>query len=91
MSIIANLSMKLSSTSLNLQHRTHDNNGNSNNTSDSVSSLTDMLTSTVPWMQIGVAGVLAGGITGFALWIHRRSKGQPIPELAPFAITKPVE
>src|SRR5437870_3516661 len=77
------LALHLTSTSLSLDQRMK----NAASPLD-MSSILAAMTAT-PWMTLGVAGVAAGAIIAFSLWLTRRERKRAMPEATPAPVSAP--
>jgi len=83
MRLTVTLALRLTSTSLSLDQRMR----NGASTLD-MSSILAAMTAT-PWMTLGVAGVAAGAIIAFSLWLTRRERRSAMPEASPAPVSAP--
>ena len=83
MRLTVTLALHLTSTSLSLDQRMR----NPASTLD-MSSILAAMTAT-PWMTLSVAGVAAGAIIAFSLWLTRRERRSSMPEATPTPISAP--
>ena len=83
MRLTVTLALHLTSTSLSLDQRMR----NGASTLD-MSSIWAAMTAT-PWMTLSVAGVAAGAIIAFSLWLTRRDRRNAMPEATPTPVSAP--
>ena len=83
MRLTVTLALQLTSTSLSLDQRMR----NGASTLD-MSSILAAMTAT-PWMTLSVAGVAAGAIIAFSLWLTRRERKRAMPEATPSPVSAP--
>src|SRR5439155_1166952 len=83
MRLTVTLALQLTSTSLSLDQRMR----NGASTLD-MSSILAAMTATL-WMTLSVAGVAAGAIIAFSLWLTRRERRSAMPEAAPAPVSAP--
>ncbi len=83
MRLTVTLALHLTSTSLSLDQRMK----NAASPLD-MSSILAAMTAT-PWMTLGVAGVAAGAIIAFSLWLTRRERKRAMPEATPAPVSAP--
>jgi len=83
MRLTVTLALHLNSTSLSLDQRMR----NGASTLD-MSSILAAMTAT-PWMTLSVAGVAAGAIIAFSLWLTRRERRSAMPETTPIPVSAP--